>query len=444
MRAKIAQRLLLTPRFTEHKRARLLAAISAILDARPELVALVHKDLVAGVRADLGRGGLGAEQVLRILVIQRVLKVTFEDLEYEINDSDNNWNFCRLGGDRLVKRSRIHANIHKVTPETLEILYQAVAKVGIDEGVEDLDKTRTDGTVIETNIHAPTDSSLLWDSTRRLTRLMEKCAAVLTAEFEDRRREAKRAYVAAATSANEEERRPHYETLVTLTKGAVADAERVAGEIKKASESKHARRLMNRLSAVAAIALDVINQTERRVFQGKKVPSPQKVVSIFEPHTDVIVKDRKEVYFGHKVTLTTGASGLVHDCVVEDGNAADVTLAVRSVQRIKAAYGQTPRQVAFDGGYASKENLSAIKAEGVQDVAFSKGRGLKVKDMVKDPEDYPRLRNFRAGVENGISYLKRAVGLGRCVWKGLVGFRAYVFGGVLVANLLTLARQHLG
>lgn len=132
------------------------------------------------------------------------------------------------------------------------------------------------------------------------------------------------------------------------------------------------------------------------------------------------------------------------DCVVETGNAADVTLAVRSVERLKAAFGRVPTQVAFDGGYTSRDNLTAIKAEGVKDVAFSKGRGLKVGDMVRDAEDYPKLRNFRAGIEGGISVLKRAVGLGRCVWSGLPGFRAYVWGGVLAANLLTLARHHLG
>jgi len=443
MREKITQRLLLAPGFPEHRRAKELAAVSAILDGKPELIELVHRDLAAGVRADQGRPGLSAEQVLRILVLQRMLREPFEGLAFAINDSETYWRFCRMGGGSRLKRSRIHANVHKVRPETVEAINKVLVQGAIAEKVEDLDRTRTDGTVIETNIHAPTDSSLLWDATRRLTRLMEQSKELFHVQFEDRRRESKYAYVAAATSANEEERRPHYETLVKLTRGAVADAQRVAGQIENTSKSKHALRLANRIRAFVAIALDVIDQTERRVFDGKKVPSPQKTVSIFEPHTDVIVKDRKEVYFGHKVTLTTGASGLVLDCVVEEGNPADVTLAVRSVQRIKEAYGDAPRQVAFDGSYASKDNLQALKQEGVKDVAFSKGRGLKVKEMVRKPEDYTLLRNFRAGIENGISYLKRAVQLARCVWKGLPGFRAYVLGGVLAANLLTLARHHL-
>lgn len=443
MREKIAQPLLLAPGFPEHRRAKELAAISAILDGKPELVGLVHCDLVAGVRGDQGRPGLTAEQVLRIMVLQRVLREPFEGLAFAVNDSETYWRFCRMGGGRRLKRSRIHANVHKVRPETIEAINRTIVQGAVAEKIEDLDKTRTDGTVVMTNIHAPTDSSLLWDATRRLTRLMEQTSELLSVRFEDRRRESKRAYVAAATDANEEERRPHYEVLVRLTKGAVVDAKRVTDQLGSESKSKHAVRLANRLREVSALALDVIDQTERRVFEGKKVPSPQKTVSIFEPHTDVIVKDRKEVYFGHKVTVTTGASGLVLDCVIEEGNPADVTLAVRSVQRIKVAYGETPRQVAFDGSYTSKANLTSIKTEGVKDVAFSKARGLTVKQMVRKADDYAMLRKFRAGIENGISYLKRAVELARCAWKGLPGFRAYVLGGVLAANLLTLARHHL-
>lgn len=444
MRAKIDQQLLLTPGFSEHRRAKQLVDISGVLDSQPTILDLVQRDVTAGVRSDLGRRGLSADQVLRILVLQRAARLSFDALEFSINDSELYWNFCRMGVGRRITRSRIHANVHKVQPATIEAINQILIQAAVVEKIETVERTRTDATVTETNIHAPTDSSLLWDTTRMIGRVMDKAVRVFGVTFADRRQQAKRAYIGAATSANEEERGPHYRLLVDLAGEVLADAGHVVDALRNSTkQAKLATKLVNKVEALVTLGQRVIDQTKKRVFEGKKVPSPKKVVSLFEPHTDIIVKDRQNVFYGHKVTLTTGESGLVLDCFVETGNPADSSLAVRSVQRLKAAYGKVPSQTAFDGGYASQENLTKLKAEGVKDVAFSKGRGLKVAEMLRDPAEYPALRNFRAGIEAGIAYLKSAVGLRRCAWRGPLGFRAYVWGGVLAANLLTLARHHL-
>ena len=114
-------------------------------------------------------------------------------------------------------------------------------------------------------------------------------------------------------------------------------------------------------------------------------------MSIFEPHTDIIVKDRRETLYGHKVCLTAGASGLVIDCVIEDGNPANSTLAVRMVERQIDLYGRPPRQTCFDGGFSSKANLAQIKTLGVDDVAFSKSPGIDVLEMAKSTGVYRRL-----------------------------------------------------
>jgi transposase, IS5 family len=141
--------------------------------------------------------------------------------------------------------------------------------------------------------------------------------------------------------------------------------------------------------------------------------------------------------------LTSGASGLVTDVVVEEGNPADSTLAVKMIERHRERFGKAPRQVSFDGGFASKGNLAELKALGVQDVAFSKHLGLSVTDMVKSSWVYKRLRNFRAGIEGTISFVKRIFGLDRCHWSGFASFRGYVQGSVLACNLLVLARHLL-
>lgn len=165
------------------------------------------------------------------------------------------------------------------------------------------------------------------------------------------------------------------------------------------------------------------------------------MVSLFEPHTDVLVKDRRETYYGHKIFLTGGTSGLILDCAIAKANPADSTWAVPMLKRQLSLYGHAPRQASFDGGFASKDNLTQAKTLGVVDVCFAKRRGLAVLDMVKSSWVYRKLRAFRAGIESVISLLKRAFGLDRCTWKGQAGFVSYVRLGVLTANLLTLARH---
>jgi len=202
-------------------------------------------------------------------------------------------------------------------------------------------------------------------------------------------------------------------------------------------------RLEHQLTHYLPLVQQVIGQTDRRVLHDAPVPAPEKVVSLFEPHTDVVVKDPRATYYGHKIFLTGGASGLILDCAIPKGNPADATWAVSMLQRQQRLYGVAPRQASFDGGLASKENLTDAKVLGVRDVCFAKRRGLAILDMVKSRWVYRKLRHFRAGIESAISFLKRVVGLARCVWKGSIGFHAYVRTAVLAANLLILARHRL-
>ena len=143
---------------------------------------------------------------------------------------------------------------------------------------------------------------------------------------------------------------------------------------------------------------------------------------------------------GHKLNLTAGRSGLILDVVIEVGNPADSERFLPMLERHIAFYGQAPRQAAADGGYASVHNLNQAKALGVRDMAFHKKAGLRIEDMVKSRWVYRKLRNFRAGIEAGISCLKRAYGLARCTWRGIDHFRAYVWSSVVAYNLTLLGR----
>ena len=239
-----------------------------------------------------------------------------------------------------------------------------------------------------------------------------------------------------------------YRDLLKVSEEMMAQANQVVAQLQDVvcSDLKDALLLQAIDQGIKDVILHckrVVDQTKRRVVRGESVPATEKVVSIFEPHTDIIVKDRRDTFYGHKICLTSGASGLVLDVVVEQGNPAHSTLARRTVERVTSVLGKLPKQVSFDGGFSSKANLEEIKAMGVADVVFSKHVGLDVADMAKSQWVYRKLRNFRAGIEAGISFLKRTFRLDRCNWIGRESFAAYVWGSVLSCNLLVVARHLL-
>jgi transposase, IS5 family len=308
--------------------------------------------------------------------------------------------------------------------------------------------------VVASNIHEPSDSELLWDCVRVLTRLLGQARDVLGAaqvQFSDRTRRAKRRRKEIAYAKNAEERQQPYRDLLRVTaeiyeRGLAVRSLLQTPEVLKSLgmlEALAAKGAAEALARFLPLTQQVMDQTRRRVLEGQSVPSEEKIVSIFEEHTDIIRKDRRETLYGHKICLTGGASSMILDCQVLEGNPADSTLAKTMVDRQVEIFSRPPQQAVFDGGFASKANLSDIKASGVEDVVFSKGRGLEISDMVKSSWMYRRLRDFRAGIEGNISFLKRMFGLDRCTWKSWSSFQSYVWGSIVSFNLLVLARHLL-
>jgi IS5 family transposase len=182
------------------------------------------------------------------------------------------------------------------------------------------------------------------------------------------------------------------------------------------------------------------------VLRGEAVPAgenPGSGPGLFEPHADIIVKGGRAVQYGYKLNLVTGKSGLILDVVVAAGNPADAERFLPMLDRHIARRAAPPRQTAADGGYAGRDNLKQAKARNVQDVAFHKKCSIALADMVKSPWVYCRLRNFRAGIEAGISCYKRVYGGARCTWRGLDHFKAYIWSAVVAHNLMLFARLKL-
>jgi transposase, IS5 family len=450
---KIHQKQLpLMPNNIDHPRAKEFERISQILDSIPTILDLVLQDLTLGVEnSDCGAEGMTAEQVLRAAIIKQSEGFSYPELAFHIIDSNTYRNFCRIGlFQKGFKKSALCSNIKAISPETWESINRLLEAYGEDKQIEKGKEARIDCTVVCSNIHYPTDSSLLWDCERVLTRLLKKIKEEIGINiiFTDHTRRAKRRAIEILNAKRKKAMVKPYEDLLKITKKTVSYAKSAAAVLETCSTSDTRGMLlvlsiMKDFEELIPLTEKVIDQATRRVIHGESVPAQEKVLSIFEPHTDIIIKDNRDDYFGHKVCLTGGPSNFISDCLIVEGNPADTDLACQMLDRHDQVFGRYPLNVSFDGGFASKDNLKAAKSKGIKNVCFAKKRGLKEKDMCQSKWVYRRLRRFRAGIESGISWLKRSFGFWKCTWKSFRSFKSYVWSCVVSANLFTLARHEM-
>jgi transposase, IS5 family len=449
MREKRQKQMPLIDPPTGHPKEKELEVISTIIDSTPTICDYVLQDLNKGkiFKRQTGAQGMSAEQVLRAAVVMQLFSFTYVDLAFHISDSRALRRFCRIGiADKGFKKSALNDNIKKISPQTWEHISRDLLAYAKDEKIEKGRKARIDCTVVESNIHKPFDSMQLFDSVRVISRLLTQARDELGIKivFTDHRRRAKRRMVGIQYAKGEKQRLPLYKDLLKVTRKTIGYA--IEAEKAFARHCSADPLLLGLFSAIkhyGDLARQVYDQAYRRVVQGESVPADQKVFSIFEEHTDIIIKDRRENHYGHKICLTGGASNLILDCVILEGNPADTELVETMLDRQEQIYGRYPLKVALDGGFASKDNLAKAKGRKIKDVCFSKKRGLKEADMCRSDYVYKKLRQFRAGIESGISWLKRSFGLTRCTWKGFRSFKCYVLSSVVAANLLTMARKKL-
>lgn len=448
MRNKIRKQLQIVEPSISHEHAFELVTIRRIVSKNIVLLNAVHADLIRGLKhPESGRDGMmSAEQVFLSMIVKQMNGYSYEMLAFHLEDSRSYRRFCGFGiASEVPSKSTLQRDIKKIRPETMEAVNKIIINVAAENGIEKGRIVRVDCTVVESNIHHPTDSSLLYDVVRVLARLTERCRKEchVDTQFINHTRTAKKRALKILNTRGADKKVQPYRDLITITVRTISYAEKAAEQLGKLA-LVFGRELIvfqEELLQYVELGNRVVSQTTRRVLLNKKVPSSEKVVSIFEPHTDIIVKDRRETYYGHKIAVTGGHSGLLTDLAIWKGNPADSTLAPEMVTRQKTIFGRVPRQVSFDGGFASKENLADIKAMGVNDVAFAKRRGIEISDMTKSTWVYKRLRDFRAGIEGMISFLKRSLGLSRCTWRGFESFKSYAWTSVVTANLLLLARR---
>jgi IS5 family transposase len=408
------------------------------LDAHPELLDLIASDLQCGGGSKCGRCGMTLESILRCAILKQYRQVDYRTLAFYLRDSVSFIEFARLDSRRPPSKSTLQALISAIRAETWEALQRCLLMEARAQGVESGDVVRVDATVTESAILSPCDSGLLYDAVRVMVRLLKEAQGLGDVTFHNHQRKAKRRRVAILYARSNARRRPLYGALLDVTRDTLAyldDAHKVL-ENQCDAEAWCAKARYYR-----ALIVQVIAQTQRRVIEGEQVPVADKIVSLFEPHTDILVKGQREVQYGHKLTLSSGASGLALDVIVEHGNPADSGCLMPLLQRHIHHYGEAPRELVADGGYASAANVADAQSLGVTHVAFHKPVGLTIEAMTGDRWLYNKLRRFRAGIEAMISYLKRCFGLSRCNWKGLDHFKAYVHSAVFTHNLVVLTRR---
>ena len=428
--------------FAEHEIGRELKAISQWLDEHRELLALVSRDLRRHGLRETGRQGLPAEAVLRAALLKQYRQLSYEELAFHLEDSASFRAFARLPLSWTPKKSVLHKTISAISAVSWEAINRAVVSRAREAKLDDGAMVRVDSTVTQALMHAPTDSSLLWDAVRVMVRLLEQAGALAgapTIVWRNHRRLAKKRALAIQHSRGKDQKAKLYRDLIAATRATVTALQGAVQRLATCA-ALEVEVWRGRVRHYLPLIERVVTQAERRVLAGEAVPAGEKLVSLFEPHADIIVKGGRDVHYGHKINLATGRSGLILDVVVEAGNPADAERFLPMLERHIARDGTPPRQMASDGGYASLDNLRQAQALGVQDVAFHKKRGLTIEAMVKSRWVYRKLRNFRAGIEANISCLKRVFGLARCTWRGLPHFKAYVWSSVVAYNLALLAR----
>ena len=435
MRAKRTRQMSIYEAFSKHEIGRELKAISDWLDLRVDVLDWVSADIQRESLKPTGRNGMSIESILRCGILKQHGQWTYEELAFQVSDSATAAAFVRFPNGLSPTDSALQGVIGLIRGETWERISHALVKDELSRRIETFKQARIDSTVTETLVHKPWDSQLLGDVERVLDRLMvEVREQDPRIKYTCHRRVVKRQIMAIRNCKGEEKRRVHYRKLIGNVRRTLAVVQSVMACQQQSAD------WLKRAEHYAGLAVRVIDQAVRRVIKGEKVAASEKVVSVFEPHTDIIVKDRRDTQYGHKLNITTGMRGMVLDVVVEEGNPADSSRLLPMIKRIDERYGKLPRQVAADAGYASCDNIIAAKALGIKAVGLPKKRGMKVEDMTGSEWIYKKLKRFRAGIEGNISMLKRVFGLDRCTWRGLEHFKAYVMSAVLAYNFKVFAR----
>jgi transposase, IS5 family len=401
---------------------------------------------------ETGRNSTPVEVVLRMLVVKRLYGYSYEETVARVSDSLNLRRFCRVYLNDVPVDTTLLRWANLIQPKTLEKFNQRIVELAVERKVTSGRKLRTDGTVVESHICSPSDNRLLADGVRVLARTVVRARALVKQAaqepFEDLTQAAKQLArqigetLRKKTDAARTAGRQQYQELLEMTRKTVEWARHTQKQLQKHRDQK-VKRLNQVLETFLPRTKQCIDQTRRRILQGEQVPASEKIVSLFEEHTDIIRrgKESRPVEYGHKVWLNEVEGGLVSHYRILAGNPSDEQQWKPSLKAHLKTFHQPPRQASGDRGLFSAANEQLAHELGVKRVILPQ-RGHRSNARLKHEHKtwFVKGRHWHAGVEGRISVLKRAHQLGRCLAHGLPGFQCWVGWGVLAGNLAVLGR----
>lgn len=439
------------------------------LDMEPvlaELDRLLADDaLFQRVKADLarrsprsltrGRHSTPVEVILRMLVVRRLYDWTYEETEQFVGDSLVLRQFCRLYLAPAPDDTTLIRWAGLIGSTTLEQIHERVVLLARQAHVTRGRKLRTDGTVVAATMHHPTDSSLLADGVRVLSRLVGRAKALVDATaaagrdlFRDRTRSAKQwaRRIAETTrqrgEAAAERRSAAYERLVAVTEASLQQAARVRRLLGEPGIGP-AVTVREKIAHFAPLVEQALEQTCRRIFAGESVPAGEKIISLFEPHAQIIRRGKLDqpTEFGRKVWLDEVDGGIISRYRVLEGNPVDSSQVAPTLGHHRRLFGRLPDVFAGDRGVHTAENELTARELGIKHVALPQPGATEAERHAYERQRwFRRAQRFRAGMEGRISVLRRRGYLGRCRDHGDAGFQRWVGWGVITANLTTIAR----
>jgi transposase, IS5 family len=431
-------------------------------------VVLADEDIIAAVYDALarrhpqsrsrGRRSAPAEMVLRLLILKHVRNWSYGVLEREVRANLVYRDFSRVGAAKTPDAKTMGRWGVAVGPDVVKQIHQRLVKLAQDKGVTEGRRMRVDTTVVETNIHYPTDSSLLGDGVRVLIRTMKKITAIAGeagARLSDRSRTVKLRVLDIARAArskakeNKERLTRAYGKLLNSTSRVVGQAKRFSNEIaagvKRASSTRKQlalEGLRQELDAMVPLIKKVMKQTRARIFRGD-THAEGKILSLFEPSTEIIRKGKagKPNEFGKMVKLQEAENQIVIDYEVYAQRPHDSELLIAAIDTHQALLGRAPRLVAADAAFYSAKNEAAAKAKGVKRVCIP-NRSTKSPERKREQKKrwFRNGQKWRTGCEGRISVVKRRHGLDRCRYKGDDGMKRWVGLGVIADNIINIAR----
>jgi IS5 family transposase len=436
------------PKVVRDYRAR-YRAISQVLDKNPEILDLVDRDLQKlsqGGRKGR-KGDFTSENILRALIVQDSEGLPFREAVIRIGGDAFLQDFLRMRKKAVMDYSFLDKCFLAIRPETWKRVNERLGRYGVGQGVVNPKVIRADTTVMESNIHYPTDSSLVWDIWRVATRLLERAREICRESVPHRfhTRKIKKLhlfitrYIASTSASRQQQVQARFRTLIERTEWIVAIAAdfceqfRSSSNVELAAVALELRSFLPPMQQVVAVA-------RRARVAGETVPASQRVFSLFEPHTELIKRGRREkpVEFGHKVLLCETAEKFITDYEVYEQQEADNQLTEAVIRRHEKLFGQRPVVLAADKGFCPEESKFQELAKLVQNLAIPR----RMQDFMD--KLLASCQAFRARIEGTISGLKRAFRWFRCFFRGFKGFARSVGLGVFCHNLIVLAECESG